>query len=153
MERRYTTEKGYHIVAKEDIPIGGLILEEKPIACVLNEQHKMTTCATCFQPNATLQCTACSQLVYCSKQCQRQDWAIHKLECKAFQKAQKNINMTVRFLIRLLFAIHLDPTVTWIDVGGARHQRSHRQKPRTILWFRNVGLTLRKIPTGKARKL
>ncbi len=38
-------------------------------------------CAICGQPSSS-RCAGCQQSAYCSKDCQKADWAAHKRECK-----------------------------------------------------------------------
>ena len=38
-------------------------------------------CAACLRPGATRRCGRCGKASYCSKDCQRQDWARHKKTC------------------------------------------------------------------------
>ena len=46
------------------------------------------------QDNAKLRlCSGCQGAIrYCSTECQREDWPIHKSECKERQKAHKKLN-------------------------------------------------------------
>jgi hypothetical protein len=36
----------------------------------------------CGAPQPKLKCSRCASVCYCSKQCQKGDWKVHKLECK-----------------------------------------------------------------------
>lgn len=41
-------------------------------------------CAMCSNVS-TQKCASCGEIKYCSKQCQRNDWPIHKILCKTFK--------------------------------------------------------------------
>lgn len=42
--------------------------------------------------NATKRCARCRQAIYCGKECQRADWAVHKVTCEP--KVKSSINPT-----------------------------------------------------------
>mmetsp|Transcript_18241 Transcript_18241/g.29669 ORF Transcript_18241/g.29669 Transcript_18241/m.29669 type:complete len:147 (+) Transcript_18241:803-1243(+) len=39
-------------------------------------------CAQCFQVEELKKCARCNLIPYCSKECQRKHWKLHKLQCK-----------------------------------------------------------------------
>jgi hypothetical protein len=39
-------------------------------------------CAQCFQVDKLKKCSRCNLIPYCSKECQRKHWKLHKLQCK-----------------------------------------------------------------------
>eukprot|EP00842_Homolaphlyctis_polyrhiza_P001119 jgi/Hompol1/2007/HPOL_005814-RA len=51
-----------------------------------------------------LRCSGCRLIRYCSNQCQRNDWMLHKLECQGFQRIKPRVPCTeVRLACRLLY--------------------------------------------------
>ena len=46
----------------------------------------LTLCFSCKKANCTLHCKQCGLVRYCSKECQRRDWANHKPFCTLYQK-------------------------------------------------------------------
>ena len=53
-----------------------------------------------------LKCSACQYVYYCNKDCQKQSWLIHKLECKRIRKISPRILPdSARFLARLIFKL------------------------------------------------
>ena len=40
-------------------------------------------CAQCFQVKEIMICARCNVIPYCSKECQRKHWKLHKLQCKS----------------------------------------------------------------------
>lgn len=41
----------------------------------------MAKCAQCSAPEVSKKCSACKQVWYCSKDCQKSHYRIHKKEC------------------------------------------------------------------------
>lgn len=40
-------------------------------------------CTTCRKGGSSMLCSRCRKVTYCSKECQRQDWKNHKVNCAA----------------------------------------------------------------------
>ena len=53
-------------------------------------------------------CSGCRNMFYCSKDCQRQDWKVHKHECKAFY-CHGAPDFTRRMLFRLFLTMKHSP--------------------------------------------
>jgi hypothetical protein len=49
----------------------------------------------------------CKSFYYCSQDCQRKDWAIHKHECKLYQQMANNKNLSVHKQIASEFVLNL----------------------------------------------
>jgi SET and MYND domain-containing protein len=109
MEIVFDPKRGYYGIATKEIQPGGLIFEEVAFAAVLDEKHKGSRCAQCFASNAMLRCSGCKKQLYCNRNCQKLDWNLHKMECKAFLSTEKNLNVPIRFLMRLLYAAYAHP--------------------------------------------
>ncbi|KAH6707851.1 hypothetical protein DL95DRAFT_450274 [Leptodontidium sp. 2 PMI_412] len=43
------------------------------------------TCSTCQKPSGDKKCTACKCTYYCSPECQKTDWVLHKTRCQFLQ--------------------------------------------------------------------
>ena len=51
------------------------------------------TCPVCQQANATKRCSRCNAVWYCSPECQRKHWTIHKPVCNSeFQSHQYELH-------------------------------------------------------------
>ncbi len=55
------------------------------MASLVAAQPGPDLCSLCAKP-ASLRCTACKTVCYCSKEHQRQDWKAHKVQCRLVQK-------------------------------------------------------------------
>ncbi|KAK0538766.1 hypothetical protein OC842_001185 [Tilletia horrida] len=93
--------KGRGLRLKADRPPcqpGQELISAEPFACSLSSQCLDAFCQTCFHsllpyephqarpsPVKKLRCSSCKIIHYCSPACQKRDWAVHKLECKALK--------------------------------------------------------------------
>ncbi|KAL0052246.1 hypothetical protein WJX82_010627 [Trebouxia sp. C0006] len=50
-------------------------------------------CGQCGKTGAARRCSKCRLVIYCSSECQKAHWAVHKKECK--QKAQQQLRVNV----------------------------------------------------------
>jgi [histone H3]-lysine4/36 N-trimethyltransferase SMYD len=74
------------VVATRPIKRGEIILRELPVLTLLNPKQWGVRCNGCFsKPSDTklLRCSRCRRFWYCTKNCQRKDWKLHKEECTA----------------------------------------------------------------------
>lgn len=61
-------------------------LHENVYAFALARDQVESYCNQCLTSMAELKkCSACRRLAYCSQECQRADWKLHKVECKAIK--------------------------------------------------------------------
>lgn len=63
-----------------------------PASSIRREQSTATmstsssnTCSTCQKPSGDKKCTACKCTYYCSPECQKTDWVLHKTRCQFLQ--------------------------------------------------------------------
>lgn len=72
------------VIASRDINAGETIFIESSSASVPEEPK---VCARCFkQTQQKLRCSSCKTCWYCSAECQKADWAIHKYECPLLKR-------------------------------------------------------------------
>ncbi|CAJ0936329.1 unnamed protein product, partial [Mesorhabditis belari] len=77
-------------------------LDESPIALALSVDHIASYCHNCLIKNDKLKkCSACRMIVYCSAECQKSDWKLHKPECSAIQKHDGVSDEGTRLVMRL----------------------------------------------------
>ena len=100
-------KKGRGIKATKDFNVGNLILQADPFAYVIFENMAEHVCHHCFnmvirdksgKPTTTLlKCSACKFARYCSRDCQKKAWPMHKKECMAIK-----VRNTFNYIIILL---------------------------------------------------
>ena len=100
-------EKGRGIKATKDFNVGNLILQADPFAYVIFENMAEHVCHHCFnmvirdksgKPTTTLlKCSACKFARYCSRDCQKKAWPMHKKECMAI-KVRNGFNYAIMLL-------------------------------------------------------
>ncbi|RKP19302.1 hypothetical protein ROZALSC1DRAFT_22404 [Rozella allomycis CSF55] len=97
--------KGRGVICQEVIEPGTTILKEEPMVALVKKQNNFNACHYCFSSSTDnlLACSKCKFCRYCSVECQREDWADHKLECESILKdpEQKNTEF-IRLMARLL---------------------------------------------------
>jgi len=74
---------GRHIIAKQDILPGEVILIEKPYASVLLAESRLEHCSHCYKFTlAPIPCPSCHHSLYCSAECRsRAHKLYHRVEC------------------------------------------------------------------------
>jgi len=80
-------EKGRHVVAARDIPVGEMLVVEEPLCSILAPEklEKLTNhCLHCHVfTKAPLPCETCCAVVFCSKDCRRKaTQGYHRYECE-----------------------------------------------------------------------
>ena len=52
------------------------------LATAVDDGHSLVgVCACCFQSQKLSRCSSCALVAYCSRDCQKQHWALHKHQC------------------------------------------------------------------------
>lgn len=94
---------------------GDEILASTPFVYVLGKEGRGRVCDCCFSECGSLKrCAACKCVYYCNKQCQRQAWQDHKVECAALRKVAPNVPETsVRYFCKLL--VKLSHKDVWFE--------------------------------------
>ncbi|GAA5848967.1 hypothetical protein JCM9279_004679 [Rhodotorula babjevae] len=143
LEVRTLPGRGRAILAKAPFRPGQTLLATAPLVSALDNLHYSTRCSTCYRaaddldaalPPANrklLQCSLCHVVQYCTPQCQKRDWPVHKLECAALRAAAKasNGNKTVpdtpvRALGRLLWTSQVKGGDLWTQVESLESHRA-----------------------------
>lgn len=99
---------GNGLVCETALVRGSVALTERPFCFVLSGKRALTCCDYCFMP-ATLRCTKCRAVRYCSVSCQRSawKWALHRGECDFLASAAKeravvdNVRLCLRMAWRM----------------------------------------------------
>ena len=57
---------------------------ERNVTLVLTSDSVMSGCNVCGGEE-TSPCGGCGQVSYCSRNCQRKDWKVHKAQCRCYK--------------------------------------------------------------------
>ena len=92
---------------------GKTLFTSKPLAHVISESQRLSRCNQCFKQFGDLQrCSACGLMKYCGRACQKEDWKIHKAECKFLKHvAPKRPSESVHLFLRLLLVQQQETTL------------------------------------------
>lgn len=87
---RESTEMGRGLMASTDIKVGDIVAVEKPYASVNLPEREKEYCSHCSKRiNAPVPCQQCSDVAFCSLQCQEEAWTeYHRTECKIIRHVQ-----------------------------------------------------------------
>lgn len=133
---------------------GSVLLREAPYACAVSNADVDCVCATCFKParsglQSLLRCAACKTQRYCSRECQKADWADHKEECRSFVRlAPRQVPTAVRIICRILRRRARDPK----SFAAIECLRSNRDKwdQASLIPFAQVSMAVQQCVTPEA---
>ncbi|KAL0360184.1 UNVERIFIED_CONTAM: Histone-lysine N-methyltransferase ASHR1 [Sesamum radiatum] len=100
-------EKGRCLFTTRDFFPGEVIISENPYVCVpnKNKESPQSKCEWCFSSSNLKKCSACHVVWYCSSKCQKSDWKLHSVECRALSKIDKDrlksLTPSIRLMVRL----------------------------------------------------
>ncbi|PIN12988.1 putative histone tail methylase containing SET domain [Handroanthus impetiginosus] len=102
-------EKGRCLFTTRDFFPGEVIISENPYVCVPNKNKESpeSKCEWCFSSNNLKKCSACHVVWYCSSKCQKSDWKLHSLECRALSKLDKDRAKSLTSSIRLMVRLYI----------------------------------------------
>ncbi|XP_057975005.1 histone-lysine N-methyltransferase ASHR1 isoform X2 [Malania oleifera] len=92
------SDKGRCLFTTRDFSPGDVIISQEPYVCVPNESR----CDGCFSSSNLKKCSACQVVWYCGNACQKSDWKLHRLECHALSKLDKDRKKSLTPSIRLM---------------------------------------------------
>lgn len=83
LEVVFSDEMGRHVVAKDDIKVGEVLVQENPYFTLLLRDQYLFSCSYCLSRNCNLlPCANCCFALYCSKSCRKNAWKdYHSIEC------------------------------------------------------------------------
>lgn len=83
LEVVFCEEMGRHVIAKEDIKVGEVLVKENPYFTLLLKDQYLFSCSYCLSRNCNLMpCTNCCFALYCSRACRKNAWRdYHSTEC------------------------------------------------------------------------
>lgn len=93
--------------------MGSILVEEEPFAYAVTDRCHQTHCSWCFKTQKDMKrCSRCRFLSYCSKECQRMDFAVHKKECNYLARAASrnhHIGDEMRLVGRVILKLQSNP--------------------------------------------
>jgi hypothetical protein len=106
-EIRSTERKGRHLIAKNFIPKGTVVLIEKPYNVVLFDKNIISHCNACFKNigRRIHPCETCDELVFCDQKCAEEAMdRFHKYEC-GFTGMVHELGLTAQHVFRMFTKI------------------------------------------------
>ncbi|XP_020681183.2 histone-lysine N-methyltransferase ASHR1 [Dendrobium catenatum] len=98
--------KGRGLVAAKDFLPGDVIICQEPYASSPSKSSTGSSCDGCFSTTNLRKCSGCRIAWYCGSACQKSEWKLHQLECKALssltEDKRKMLTPTIRLMIRLV---------------------------------------------------
>ncbi|KAJ6398892.1 hypothetical protein OIU77_019619 [Salix suchowensis] len=98
-------EKGRCLLTTKNFYPGEVILRQEPYVCVPN--NTVSRCDGCFASESLKKCSACQAVWYCGSTCQKSEWKLHRLECIALSRLEKEKRKAVTPSIRLMVRLYL----------------------------------------------
>ncbi|XP_047992590.1 SET and MYND domain-containing protein 4 [Leguminivora glycinivorella] len=79
----YNSEMGRHVIAKEDIKVGEVLVEENPYFILLQKNEYLFSCSYCLSRDLNLiPCDNCCFTLFCSEECKTSaEKDYHSVEC------------------------------------------------------------------------
>lgn len=91
----------------DDVNKGTIIFTDKPFAFALNSKFRTTRCDTCLKCGKVLKCSACKYVYYCNRNCQKESWPIHKVECAHLKRiSPKIVPDAARLMARIILKLN-----------------------------------------------
>lgn len=84
---------------------GELILSESPLSYALHGKASSQFCAECLKSREVhplLRCSKCKYVFYCSKNCQKSHWTLHKKECSFIARSNATPGATLRVIFHII---------------------------------------------------
>ncbi|KAG7197842.1 hypothetical protein KM043_001654 [Ampulex compressa] len=86
---------------------GTVLLTTKPFAYVLCPKLTGVRCDHCFKSGKLLKCSGCNYVYYCSRNCQKESWSIHRLECVNLKRiSPKVVPNFARLMARVIIKLN-----------------------------------------------
>ncbi|XWS25196.1 hypothetical protein CRYUN_Cryun27aG0049100 [Craigia yunnanensis] len=100
-------DKGRSLITAKDFYPGEVIISQEPYVCVPNNSLTESRCDGCFRKSNLKKCSACQVVWYCGSRCQKLEWKLHRLECLALAKLDKERRKSVTPTIRMMVKLYL----------------------------------------------
>ncbi|KAL6637067.1 hypothetical protein ACP70R_024639 [Stipagrostis hirtigluma subsp. patula] len=98
--------KGRGLVAARTFFPGEVIISQEPYVSTPNKISVGSSCDHCFASVNLRKCSVCRVAWYCGSACQKEEWKLHQLECRAMaalpEDRKKMLTPTIRLMVRLI---------------------------------------------------
>ncbi|CAN6298103.1 unnamed protein product [Urochloa humidicola] len=98
--------KGRGLVASRTFFPGEVIISQEPYVSTPNKILVGSSCDHCYASSNLKKCSLCRVTWYCSSDCQKEEWKLHQLECRAMaaltEDRKKMLTPTIRLMVRLV---------------------------------------------------
>ncbi|CAN6303777.1 unnamed protein product [Urochloa humidicola] len=98
--------KGRGLVASRTFFPGEVIISQEPYVSTPNKILVGSSCDHCYASSNLKKCSFCRVTWYCSSDCQKEEWKLHQLECRAMaaltEDRKKMLTPTIRLMVRLV---------------------------------------------------
>lgn len=110
------TEEGRHLIARDNLEKGSIIMSENPYAAVLLPPWYSSRCQHCFcKVTILFPCHVCTKVCYCSPKCQEESWnSYHWFECGKLSLMEK-IGIA-HLAMRIILVTEMSTLLCFIDV-------------------------------------
>ncbi|KAI4367111.1 hypothetical protein MLD38_022882 [Melastoma candidum] len=93
--------------ASRDFYPGEVIMRQDPYVYVPGNSDGESRCDRCLCSGKLSKCSACQVAWYCGSSCQKSDWNMHRLECKALAMVDKDKRKFVTPSLRLMLKLYI----------------------------------------------
>ncbi|XP_010538974.1 PREDICTED: histone-lysine N-methyltransferase ASHR1 [Tarenaya hassleriana] len=100
-------DKGRCLFTSRDFRPGEVILRQEPYVFVPSNGSKESRCDGCLTTINLKKCSGCQVVWYCGSSCQKSEWKLHRLECQALSRLDKDKRRSVTPTIRLMVKLYL----------------------------------------------
>eukprot|EP00768_Dysnectes_brevis_P005925 gnl/Dysnectes_brevis/4475_a6032_458.p1 GENE.gnl/Dysnectes_brevis/4475_a6032_458~~gnl/Dysnectes_brevis/4475_a6032_458.p1 ORF type:complete len:417 (+),score=63.45 gnl/Dysnectes_brevis/4475_a6032_458:172-1251(+) len=132
-----TENKGRGIRATRDLVKDEIIHELKGFRFI--QSLESNVCHNCFQISDCQRCSSCHFAHYCSPECQKQHWKLHRLECRYFPHILSVSDIQKRPVRRLIFGTLRLLTLQALHAKGKLQRMPHyRDRLHTLDLFQLI---------------
>ncbi|KAK0175816.1 hypothetical protein PV328_000018 [Microctonus aethiopoides] len=86
---------------------GTTLITAQPFTFLLSAENRKERCDYCFKICKLSRCSGCQYVYYCSRNCQKLSWTIHKIECPNIKRVHPRIVPdAARMMARIIIKLH-----------------------------------------------
>ncbi|GAB2235212.1 hypothetical protein Droror1_Dr00027706 [Drosera rotundifolia] len=100
-------QRGRCLYTAKDFSPGEVIISQEPYVSVPGNSSTASRCEFCFASSNLKRCSSCHGVWYCRSTCQKSDWKLHRVECQALSKLEKERLKSLTPSVRLMVKLYL----------------------------------------------